>query len=109
VLQETRSAGPSLEVKRKRKLMTDDGGPPSTGGADIGHMGNVGGSIPGFSTLYKTASRTPEYAELGRQWKAGKNFNDAPVPWLAGSDQGSAVYGGGLPGAAADLGAVAAF
>ena len=86
------------------------GAAPDTGGADIGPMGNVGGSIPGFSTLYKTASRTPEWSELGRQWKAAKNFNDAPVPWLAGSTEGSPVYGppGGTSGAAADLGAVAA-
>jgi hypothetical protein len=87
------------------------GAAPDTGGADIGHMGNVGGSIPGMSALFKTASRTPEWSELGRQWKAGKNFDDSPVGMLAGSTEGSPVYGppGGTSGAAADLGAVAAF
>jgi hypothetical protein len=88
-----------------------NGAPPPTGGADIGHMANVGGTIPGMSALFKTASRTPEWSELGRQYKAGKNFDDSAVPWLAGSTGGSPTYGppGGISGAAADLGDVAAF
>ena len=88
---------------------------PDTGGADLGPMGNVGGSMPGLSAIFKTASRTPEYNELGRQWKLAKDFNDMPTGFLAGSSSSSGgtnpVYGppGGVAGAVADLGDVAAF
>jgi hypothetical protein len=73
-------------------------GPPDTGGADIGHMANVGGTIPGMSALFKTASRTPEYTELGRQWKImGKDYDDSAAPFLAGSSSSwsgtTPVYG----------------
>jgi hypothetical protein len=77
-------------------------GAPDTGGVDIGHMGNVGGTIPGMSGLLRTASRTPEWSELNRQW--AKNFNDLPVPFLAGSSSSLSgtkpVYGppGGFGG-----------
>jgi hypothetical protein len=92
-----------------------NGAAPDTGGVDIGPMGNVGGSIPGFSTVMRVASRTPEWAELGNQWKMAKDFNDSPAHFLAGSSSSwggtKPVYGppGGFAGAAADLGDAAAF
>ena len=77
-----------------------------TGGVDIGPIGQLSGTIPGLSTFMKAASRQPEHAELGRQWKAAKDYNDSAVPWLAGSSNGSAVYGGGAADVAEELGAL---
>jgi hypothetical protein len=81
---------PGDEEKEVVMTMT---GPSDTAGVDIGNIANVGGSIPGMNALMKTASRTPEFAELGNQWRAAKDFNDQAVPWLAGASGGSAVYG----------------
>jgi hypothetical protein len=69
------------------------GAPPETGGVDLGPMGNVAGTIPGMSATFKIASRTPEWQAILNQTRPSKDYNDQPAGWLAGSSDGSALYG----------------
>lgn len=68
---------------------------PDTGGADLGAMSQVGGSIPGFRTLTGLATDVaPALGELAlrrRANKPGKDYNDDPTTTTAGSDQGRPV------------------
>jgi hypothetical protein len=83
-----------------------------SGGVDLGTFGQLQGTLPGLNTITRLASRTPEWKELGSQWKAqqqqqpGKDFNDQPVGHLAGASNGNPTYGppGGWSGAAGELG-----
>jgi hypothetical protein len=71
---------------------------PDTGGVDIGTWGQVGGSIAGFDTATRFASRTPEWQELYRQHQnlAGKDFNDSGFAPTVGSDNGQRLVDSGL-------------
>ncbi len=69
---------------------------PDTGGVNIGPIGQLEGQILGLSTVMRHASKTPEYAELGRQLRAAKDYNDAPVARTVGSTAGKRVVDGGL-------------
>lgn len=74
--------------------MFDAPDPSDTGGVDLpAHAGQIGGSIPGFKTAVRLASRTPEWREVVSQGRrqAGKDFNDAPVGSTVGADQGQRV------------------
>jgi hypothetical protein len=81
-----------------------------SGGVDLGTFGQIQGTLPGLSMITKTLSRGPEWQELGRQYQAtaGKDYDDSPTQWLAGSDQGSPVRGpGGMTGVSGALGDIA--
>jgi hypothetical protein len=95
-----------------------------TGGVDIGPIGTAGarggGGMPGLNSALKFASRTPEWQTLFQQAQMGKDFNDQPTGWLAGSSTSSAgttpVYGpsqgGPVPGGGGswgDLGELGGF
>lgn len=66
---------------------------PDTGGVNIGSIGNLG-EVVGLSGIIRHLSRAPEYAELGRQLRAAKDFNDQPAGHLLGSANGQAVRTG---------------
>ena len=66
-----------------------------SGGVDLGSFGQLEGTIPGMQAVLKTASRTPEWSQLagGFNNQPGKDFNDSPTTWLAGSSNGTPTYG----------------
>jgi hypothetical protein len=78
-----------------------------SGGVDLGTFGQLEGTIPGMQAAMKTLSRGPEWAHLagGFSSQPGKDFNDNPTQWLAGSSSGTPTYGppGGLFGARGEL------
>jgi hypothetical protein len=82
-------------------------GGPDTGGADLGAMGQVGGTLPGFKSAVRFASRGPEWAALATQGgfhprqirQAGKDFNDTGFAPTVGVNGGQRVLdAGGLAG-----------
>jgi hypothetical protein len=66
-----------------------------SGGVDLGPIGQLQGGIPGFNAVMKTVSRTPEWSQMAGEYQKQreKDFNDAPVGWLAGSSNGAPIYG----------------
>ena len=73
------------------------GGGPDTGGASLGAMGNVGGSIPGLKAVEATAATlTPAAAVYQMQRSTGrhrakKDYNDAPADSTIGTREGRVV------------------
>ena len=68
------------------------GAPPDTGGADLGHMGNVGGRMPGLKAATTVAADlAPALAVGWLKRKAAKDYNDQPADKTVGTELGNAV------------------
>jgi hypothetical protein len=65
---------------------------PSTGGVDLGSMGQLDGRVVGLHAFTNLATdATPALVALHMRRKAAKDHNDRPVPSTIGANDGQPV------------------